>query len=470
MNKSSVIGKILIKGDLILKSPLLIGDGAGETSDNFRDVHVLKNLQGKPFIPGTSFCGVLREWLEGVVPEWTAKLFGDTQEMQSSIQLEDIILNGSKIIARDGVSIDGITGTGIKGGKYDFEVVERGASGKFLLLITLRGFHAVKNVDDKNYSLDKILEVVALMLRRLLDGIRLGALTTKGFGLVVAENLKAELFDFRNKADVAAWLLNTELFDFRNKADVAAWLLKKSTTKEIFPSKEKFPDSPNNFVVDAVFKFNSSFIIRNYEVSSADKEKNISAVTLKSRKDFVIPGTSLKGILRHRSEYIFDKLGIDKKFLNDLMGYSTSDEKIKSRFIVAESYLNSENFAEVNHARTKIDRFTGGTLQGTLFTTKPAYQTKNDVPTLNIHFEIHEAKDFEAGLAIFLLRDLWLGNVAIGGEKSVGRGTICGISAEIKFKGKTYSLGKNGKIIVGEKSELESLALALKNLAGGDGK
>ncbi len=47
MNKSSIIGKILIKGKLILKSPLLIGDGAGETADNFRDVHVVKNRDGK---------------------------------------------------------------------------------------------------------------------------------------------------------------------------------------------------------------------------------------------------------------------------------------------------------------------------------------------------------------------------------------------------------------------------------------
>ena len=35
MNDSSLIGKIKITGDLILKSPLLIGDGEGEIADNF---------------------------------------------------------------------------------------------------------------------------------------------------------------------------------------------------------------------------------------------------------------------------------------------------------------------------------------------------------------------------------------------------------------------------------------------------
>ena len=60
MNDSSVIGKILIHGEIVLKSPLLIGDGVGETADNFKDIHVQKNQSGKPFIPGTSIAGVLR--------------------------------------------------------------------------------------------------------------------------------------------------------------------------------------------------------------------------------------------------------------------------------------------------------------------------------------------------------------------------------------------------------------------------
>ena len=441
MNSSSVIGKILIGGELVLRSPLLIGDGAGETAENFRDVHVLKNRQGEPFIPGTSLCGVLCDWLENLSPVWTTKIFGDEKEMQSSLQVEDVILNGGEIISRDGVRIDGLTGTVDGDGKYDFEVVERGASGALRLLINLRGIHVNKNFNgDKNYSLDEICAVIARLLRRLHDGIRLGALTTKGFGFVAAENLTANLYDFRNKNDVVAWLTG------------------EKSANEILPSTEQTDASPKNFIVDANFRFNSSFIIR-----------DDNAATLKSRKDFVIPGTSLKGILRHRAEYIFGKLGIDAKILNGLMGNSTDDKKIKSRFIVAESYIAPEDFAEVEHTRNKIDRFTGGTLQGTLFTSKPAYQ-KNLEPTLKIHFEIRDATDAEAGLATFLLRDLWLGRVALGGEKSVGRGTVSGLSAEINFRGKTYKLGANGKVLIGEKSELENFAAALKNFAGGDGK
>ncbi len=429
MSKSNVIGKILIVGNLRLQSPLLIGDGAGETSDNFRDIHVLKNRQGEPFIPGTSLCGVLRDWLASVDAPAVPKIFGDLDEMQSSIQADDIALKGGDIISRDGVRIDSVTGAGVDGGKYDYEAVERGASGSLRLLVTLRGVHDVEKISD----------VIARLLGKLQDGIQLGALTSKGFGLAAAENLRADLYDFRNKADVTAWLTG------------------KGASKKIQPTPA---DSvrENDFVVEAQFKFNSSFIIRDGDT------------TLKSRADFVLPGTSLKGILRHRAEYILSRLGLDVAALENLMGASSSDKKIKSRFIVAESYIASENFAEVEHTRTKIDRFTGGTLQGTLFTTTPAYQKNFDAPTLNLQFEIRNADDSEAGLAIFLLRDLWLGRVAVGGEKSIGRGTLNGLSATINFRGKTYTLGANGKVLGGDKTELENFAAALKNFAGGDGK
>ena len=315
MNKSSLIGKISIKGQLTVRSPLLIGDGAGETTENFRDIHVLKNRDGKPFIPATSLCGVLRDWLENISPEQTAKIFGDQNEMQSSVQLCDIELENSKIISRDGVRIDSLTGTGVDGGKYDYEAIDRGATGNLRLLINLRQCHSIEDVS----------KIVARLLKKLQDGIRLGALTSKGFGLVAAENLTANLYDFRDGKDVIAWLSGND------------------SAKKILPSAEKNSASENDFVVDANFSFNSSFIVRDYKIAEDDRKKNISAVTLKSCKDFVIPGTSLKGILWHRAEYIFDKLGIDEKFLEELMGNSTPDKKIKSRFIVAESYVAARN-------------------------------------------------------------------------------------------------------------------------------
>jgi len=122
VNKSSVVGKILIEGTLILKSPLLIGDGSGETADNFRDVHAIRNLDDKPFIPGTSLCGVLRDWLTRTKPDAVTEIFGNLDAMQSSIQTDDIELVDFDIIARDGVRLDDVTGTVDDDGDDDFYV------------------------------------------------------------------------------------------------------------------------------------------------------------------------------------------------------------------------------------------------------------------------------------------------------------------------------------------------------------
>ena len=433
MNDAGIVGKILIKGELILKSPLLIGDGAGETSENFKDIHVLRNHDDKPFIPGTSLCGVLRDYMNGVNPAIVGEIFGDGNKMQSSIQLDDIVLDDSKIIARDGVKIDGYTGVGIDGAKYDYEAVERGVKGYLRLLINLRGIH-LENFE--NFS-----SAISQLMGKLKSGIRLGALTSKGFGLIAVKKLKAQHYDFRNKADVKAWLTN------------------KPASKKITPSDEKILNNPNDLIVKAEFTLNSSLIIRDYEVSASDKNDKISAVSLKSRGDFVIPGTSLKGIFRHRAEYIFDKLGLDKNLLKKLMGTSDGDKKIKSRFIVEESYIKPEGVMEIAHTRNKIDRITSGTLQGTLFTTKPIW---NKNSTIKIKFEIRGAKDYEVGLAISLLRDMWLGHVEIGGEKSIGRGTLSGKSATINFKGKTYELDDKGKV-TGDVKEISRLASSIKN-------
>lgn len=443
MNDSSVIGKILIRGEIVLKSPLLIGDGAGETADNFKDIHVQKNQNGNPFIPGTSLAGVLREYLSEKNSAAVESVFGDIDKMQSSIQIDDVELENFQIVSRDGVHIDSLTGVGIAGGKFDYEVVERGASGNLQMLINLRGRHVDgKFSSEKNYTLETIKTAVSQILQKLSDGINLGALTSKGLGKIQAKNISAELFDFRKKADVISWLTN------------------KNSSEKISPSAEENSSSPDDFIVDADFIFNNSFIIRDYFHGEKIGDTTISAVSLKSLNDFVIPGTSWKGIFRHRAEYILKKLRLENKILDKLMG-SSEGEKLKSRLLVAESYISAKNVVDVPHSRNKIDRFTGGTLQGTLFTTKPVYQ-KNSAPTLHLHFEIKKAENFDAGLAIFILRDLWLGKVAVGGEKSVGRGTLTGLKAEIKFKGENYLLGEGGKIISGDKAKLSKFAVALR--------
>ena len=95
-----------------------------------------------------------------------------------------------------------------------------------------------------------------------------------------------------------------------------------------------------------------------------------------------------------------------------------------------------------------------------LFTTKPLWQKKQNQKSLEINFIIQDATESEAGLALFILRDIWQGKVAFGGEKGIGRGTLSGLRAQIEYQGKTWELGELGKVTSGDKEELNKFAKA----------
>ena len=211
----------------------------------------------------------------------------------------------------------------------------------------------------------------------------------------------------------------------------------------------------------------SSLLIRNY---TTDSKGNSIAVMLKSGNDAVIPGTSLKGVLRHRAACILEMLGKNADCLESLMGTAGAEASAgenegrqKSRLRVDEIYipLCEDVIVETKHMRNRIDRFTGGTIDSALFTTKPIWQKNNKVAVLTMRFEILDASPEEAGLALFLLKDLWQGKLPLGGEIGAGRGILKGLQAEIHYDGDTYVLSeREGKVVHGDKAKLESYGAA----------
>lgn len=77
-------------------------------------------------------------------------------------------------------------------------------------------------------------------------------------------------------------------------------------------------------------------------------------------------------------------------------------------------------------SRNRIDRFTGGTIDSALFTDKPIWQTDKSKATISINLRVQDCEQKEAGLMLLLMKDLWLGNLSIGGNKAIGRGVLKG--------------------------------------------
>ncbi len=148
---------------------------------------------------------------------------------------------------------------------------------------------------------------------------------------------------------------------------------------------------------------------------------------------------------------------------------------IKSRLSVSESFFENDPNQELQ-TRIKIDRFTGGTIDGALFDSMPLFQ--NEKNSASVTFDINII-DFEysndkaaAGLLLLVLKDIWTGDLPIGGEKNVGRGRLRGVSATITWDHKKVVLKSKDNIdyspdvVEGSWEELEGFVTALNDLVG----
>lgn len=66
-------------------------------------------------------------------------------------------------------------------------------------------------------------------------------------------------------------------------------------------------------------------------------------------------------------------------------------------------------------------------------------------------------------MLLLLLKDLWTGDLPLGGEASVGRGRLSGQRAELNWRGETWVIqaGTSGLQVDGDPDKLEKTVQAL---------
>lgn len=428
-----IIERLILTADLELASPLLIGTGE---NDNLTDTLVLKNKNGMPFIPGTSLAGVLKTMdssLEKYFGVFTGKK-NSKDESQSTYVVSDIELDRDVCVIRDSVRIDAETGVAAKQGKFDYEAVERGAKGKVKIAAFIRGWQK-----DEAEAIKAGLEELGTFLQ---NEVFIGAHTRRGFGKIVCKNVFIDDYDFTKAEAVKAWILGKPAPCRKavKKADVYAG---------------------GNFVMDVEAAIRGSLMVRTSDFKKEDyakiinkdtktenkKVSKIDNVQMKSGNDYVIPGSSVRGVLRKQALKIMRVLGKDEAQLDKLFGYSENKESQRGRVITEEVYFK-QGVKSFKQVRNKIDRFTCSTIDGALVTSIPVTQSNSDKPTLKFRIIVEKCEAWEAGLMLFLLKDLWTGRIAFGGEKSIGRGTVDGFEATIRYDGKTVGITASaGKLL-----------------------
>ena len=180
MNKE----RILIKGKIRNLTPLLIGSGIGDNSD----VDTIRDKDGNPYIPATSFLGALKSAIN-LEENYTSDLLcfwgniSKNNSCQSNISCSDLELieeQNVEVAIRDGIKLDNTTGMVKDKGKYDFEIIPSGTEFKVEIEITS---------NKNNYLFHR--KMAGTILSTLEKGVSLGAKVSSGLGRIklVEKNL-----------------------------------------------------------------------------------------------------------------------------------------------------------------------------------------------------------------------------------------------------------------------------------------
>jgi len=239
-------------------------------------------------------------------------------------------------------------------------------------------------------------------------------------------------------------------------------------------------DRRKTFTLDAQFALYSSLLIR----SEGTENEPSDIVHLKSwREDGksekpILSGTSLAGALRARALRIANTiLGREKGrlLIDEMFGRrirTHADLPSGSQVVVKETVVDNVS-ANLVQSRVKIDRFTGGSYPQALFTQQPLW-VKPGGKQVHIHLELRHPQasteaDFHAkiGLLLLALKDLWTGDLPLGGESSVGRGRLQGLEAVLQYAGEyqwTLQQGEQSLSLDGsDQTTLESFVQAFLN-------
>ena len=428
LNSASIIGRYTLTGTVKLTSPLISRAGVSNDilNDTVDDI-VVTYHDGQPFIPSTSLAGVLRQALQGLVPDAELVLFGsiDDKGTQSVLQINDIPLEDTNIVVRDGTRIDDVRGVTVDGAKYDFEVIESGATGQLRIDCVIRRCHEQQG--------EKIEKALAALANALQHGIAIGARTVNGFGRVACKDIALEHYDFTKPDHIKAWLTG------------------KSGASVAIPKQALVADRDLVINMDAYLE--DTVLIKSI-FEEAWEDKSVA---------LFVPGTSVKGVLRHQCGRILQALGSNGELVNTLFGYSNDDDKDsrKGRVMVDEIYFDKQ-FNQEEQPRIRVDRFTGGAMNGALFQDHPVRNTKGDAVTFPLCMTVKNCNDAEAGLVMLLVKDLMTGQVTLGANRTIGYGRVQGKSVTVQYHGESYTIDGNGKVTSGEAAHLENLVMALQ--------
>lgn len=435
-------------------TPLAVG--TGKSCDILTDAPVAKDVNGLPYIPATSIAGVLRHAMGLADDQTEGNPFGyisKSDDNDDSGHGSDIIFTDAVMVGKNGKALDGIQdidwndefyrafqdlpirqhvridhkGTAENNGKFDNEVVYKGT--RFVFEIEL-----MSEKDDKEH-----IEKAIGHLRY--STLRIGGGTRKGYGKLSIVDCRQASLDLSNPEGLEKYLnksssLAEDWDGFTEKPDIKsidnpdwAHYQLKLRTLDFFMFGSGMGDS------DADNVYVSEYVVSRGE--SVDSNKRV-----------LIPGSSVKGAIAHRTAYHYNKIkgnfaenykdkekreeitGSNNKAVAEIFGKADGDKFTRGRILIDDVIKGQAEPKSKPFFHNKIDQFTGGTMDGALFQEKVIYD-KDTEYTFDIYVENSALADDDIKTAFKQsLRDICTGLLPLGGITNRGNGIFTGTATE----------------------------------------
>lgn len=472
-NKYRFIARIVIE----TKTPLNIGSGSKSIKT---DSLILRDVNGLPFIPGTTIAGLLRHSLD---EEQRKQLMGSQKEGSRLIITEAKMLDENchvldgmipenelnteflshfrkQMTIRQHVKINH-KGTAEKHGKFDEEIVLKGTRFCF----EMEMISSAKDDEQSKVDESRFMNLLNHMGSPV---FRIGSGSRSGFGEFEVKSCKYKVLDLSPNKDRQLYLeksssLNNNFFD-------------STEEYKLNPKAEGWTCYTLSIQPEDFLLFGSGFgnekgwadmtYVREDYIDWEDPNK------IKHRdKVLLIPGSSVKGAISHRTAFYYNKVKgffADKlpegKTIEDFTGknnpavvalFGSEGVKVKQKMegkqrgnVLISDVIELKDLSGKYLNHVSIDRFTGGAIDGALFTEEVLYAHGQVIPIkLLVNKSAFEDVKNEKGEIIrkggdvekafeHALDDICSGMLPLGGGVNRGNGCFKGSWTKVELLNK----------------------------------
>lgn len=433
----------------------------GDDADLSIDVRLVRDANGFPMIPGTTIAGVLRSVASG---DNQAELFGhasNSDSKPSSIQVgfgfchnghnrpvsgliqsaesqTDQLLTNLVPLLRDQVKLNEY-GSAVDGAKLDRTALPKGTRFSFEISWST----AAQN--------DEQWKTILSWLHH--PEFRLGGLTHRGFGQIKVIEIKSNQYDFKNPKDLEQWQVQ------RKASAHLPFTQQSGSTLQLEAPARQADQLSFSLTLEAedFWRIGEGSFALAGDYDKPPHMKPYTETVIEWNGDLaklnehtlVIPATGIKGALRHRTLFHLRRLMNDfsdgittqSKIIDDELSAIFGNANNKQNdgcagSITLNDIYDIQDITQANGdyitkviMHNKIDRFTGGTIDGALFSEQLLYGGHFTL-TGQINLKRSPSKELLQAFKA-ALEDVAQGRLAIGAGSTKGHGYFTAIEQNL---------------------------------------